>query len=64
MENIETLINNRECSSFAAKVIHCLIKKDADETGIENEDSNKEPAKDTWIFAVRAAKSIDLEKLF
>jgi len=33
-------------SSFAAKVIHCLIKKDADETGIENEDSNKEPAKD------------------
>jgi len=35
LENIETLINNRECSSFAAKVIHCLIKKDADETGIE-----------------------------
>jgi hypothetical protein len=47
-----------------AKVIHCLIKKDADETGIENEDSNKEPAKDTWIFAIRAAKSIDIEKLF
>jgi len=49
---------------FCGKSHSLPYKKDADETGIENEDSNKEPAKDTWIFAIRAAKSIDIEKLF